>query len=46
MAGGEEQRDPLDLEELTHLLAVQDGVICRRQLLELNGTDSDIARMV
>lgn len=36
----------LDQEELAHLLTVQDGVVSRRQVRELNGTDFDIARMV
>lgn len=38
--------ESLDLAELTHLLGVQDGVVSRRQLLELNGKDFDIARML
>jgi hypothetical protein len=38
---------PFDTEGLDHLLAwTQSGVISRRQILELHGTDHDIARMV
>ena len=37
----------LDTEALDHLLTwVQSGVVSRRQVLELGGTDRDIARMV
>ncbi len=37
----------LDTEALDHLLTwVQSGVVSRRQILELHGTDRDIARMV
>ncbi|GAB2987856.1 hypothetical protein [Nocardioides montaniterrae] len=38
---------PLDTDELSHLLTwVQDGVVSRRQILRLGGTDHDIARLV
>jgi hypothetical protein len=37
----------LDAEGLDHLLTwAQSGVVSRRQILELHGTDSDIARML
>ena len=37
----------LDREALQHLLGwVQDGVVSRRQILELHGTDRDIARLL
>ena len=36
----------LDAIELCHLLAVQSGVVSRRQILELHGKDFDIARML
>ena len=36
----------LDEAELGHLLLRQDGVVSRRQMLELGGKDFDIARML
>lgn len=36
----------LDAHGLAHLLVVQDGVVSRRQILELGGSDHDIARML
>ncbi len=40
-------RSCLDLHGLDHLLSrVQDGIVCRRQILELGGTDNDIERML
>ena len=42
-----DDKPTLDLEGLDHLLTwAQDGVVSRRQILELNGTDGDIARMI
>ena len=42
-----EEKPKLDAEGLDHLLTwVQDGVVSRRQILELGGTDRDIARML
>jgi len=43
----EQEKRRLDREGLAHLLTwVQDGVVSRRQVLELGGTDADIARMI
>lgn len=39
-------RRSLDTDELAHVLVVQDGVVSRRQILDLGGTDHDIARML
>ena len=38
--------DAMDAHELTYLLEVQDGVISRRQLLELGAVQHDIDRML
>lgn len=41
------QAPGMDDSELQHLLTwVQDGVVSRRQVLQLRGTDADIARML
>jgi hypothetical protein len=37
---------PINLEEVTVLLATQDGVISRHQVLESGGSDNDIERLV
>jgi hypothetical protein len=43
----EHEKPSLDAESLDHLLTwAQDGVVSRRQILELHGTDADIARMI
>lgn len=43
----DEEKPRLDREALDHLLTrVQDGVVSRRQILELGGNDHDIARML
>lgn len=42
-----DEKPRLDREALDHLLTwVQDGVVSRRQILDLGGTDRDIARML
>lgn len=38
--------NPWVMDDLAHLLLVQDGVVCRRQLLEIGLGDQDIRRMV
>lgn len=44
---GDEEKPGLDQEGLDHLLTwVQEGVVSRRQILALGGTDRDIARML
>lgn len=43
----DDDKPTLDREDLDHLLTwVQDGVVSRRQILELGGNDRDIARML
>lgn len=41
-----EQTHALDHDGLRHLTGVQDGVVSRRQVLELGGSDHDLARML